>query len=38
MFVPNKLFVQLLDIPPTYFTFSKFFNSEFSYIEVWFTD
>ena len=31
-FFPNKLFGQLLDISP------KRLNSEFSYIEVWFTD
>ena len=31
-FFPNKLFGQLLDISP------KSLNSEFSYIEVWFTD
>ena len=37
-FVPNKSFSQLLDISPKQFIFSKTFNSEFSYIEVWFTD
>ena len=37
-FVPNKSFGQLLDISPTIFIFSKTFNSEFSYIKVWFTD
>ena len=37
-FVPNKSFSQLLDIPPKNFIFLKTFNSEFSYIEVWFTD
>ena len=37
-FVLNKSFGQLLDISPKYFTFLKTFNSEFSYIEVWFTD
>ena len=31
-FFPNKLFGQLLDISP------ESLNSEFSYIEVWFTD
>ena len=31
-FFPKKLFGQLLDISP------KSLNSEFSYIEVWFTD
>ena len=37
-FVPNKPFGQLLDISQKYFIFLKTFNSEFSYIEVWFTD
>ena len=37
-FVPNKLLGQLLDLSPKNFLFSKTFNSEFSYIEVWFTD
>ena len=37
-FVPNKSFGQLLDISPKNFIFLKTFNSEFSYIEVWFTD
>ena len=37
-FVPNKSFRQLLDISPKNFIFLKNFNSEFSYIEVWFTD
>ena len=37
-FVPNKSFGQLLDILPKNFTFLKTLNSEFSYIEVWFTD
>ena len=35
---PNKSFGQLLDISPKNFMFLKTFNSEFSYIEVWFTD
>ena len=35
-FVPNKTFGQLLNIPPKNFIFLKNFNSEFSYIEVWF--
>ena len=35
-FVPNKLFGQLLDISPKNFMFLKIFDSEFSYIEVWF--
>ena len=37
-FAPNKSFGQLLDISPKKFVFSKTFNSEFSYAEVWFTD
>ena len=37
-FISNKLFGQLLDISPKNFIFLKTFNSEFSYIEVWFTD
>ena len=37
-FVPNKSFGQLLDISPKNFLFLKTFDSEFSYIEVWFTD
>ena len=37
-FVPNKYFGQLLDILPKVFIFSKTFDSEFLYIDVWFTD
>ena len=37
-FVPNKSLRQLLDILPENFIFLKLFNSEFFYIEVWFTD
>ena len=37
-FLPNKSSGQLLDISLKNFVFSKNFNSEFSYIEVWFTD
>ena len=37
-FAPNKLFGQLLDISSENFIFLKTFDSEFSYIEVWFTD
>ena len=36
-FVPNKSFGQLLDIWFKNFIFLKTFDSEFSYIEVWFT-
>ena len=35
-FVPNKSLGQLLDISPKNFIFLKTFDSEFSYIEVWF--
>ena len=35
--VPNKLFNQLLHISPKNI-FLKIFNSEFSYIELWFAD
>ena len=37
-FVPDKSFGQLLHILPKNFIFLKTFDSEFSYIEVWFTD
>ena len=37
-FVPKKSFSQLLDILPKSFIFLKTFDSEFSYIEIWFTD
>ena len=37
-FTPNKSFGQLLDISIKNFISLKTFNSEFSYIEVWFTD
>ena len=37
-FVPRKPLGQLLDISPKNFIFLKNFYSEFSYIEVWFTD
>ena len=37
-FIPNKPFGQLLEISPGNIIFLKVFNSEFSYIEVWFTD
>ena len=36
--VPNIFFLQLLVILPKKFIFLKTFKSEFSYIEVWFTD
>ena len=37
-FLLDKSFDQLLDISPKIFTFLKIFNSDFSYIAVWFTD
>ena len=37
-FIPNKMFVQLLDISSNKIMFLKAFDSEFSYTEVWFTD
>ena len=37
-FVSNKSFGQLLDISPKDLNFLKTFGSEFSYIEVWFTE
>ena len=37
-FVPNKQFRQLLNISPHIFTMMKTVNTEFSSIEVWFTD
>ena len=36
--VTNKPFVELLDISLKKFIFFKSFNSEFSYIEAWFTN
>ena len=37
-FAHNKSFGQLLDISPKNFIILKTFNSDFSYIKVWFTD
>ena len=34
----NKLFGQLIDISTKNFIFLRTFNSEFLYIEIWFTD
>ena len=36
--VTNKLFGQLIDISQKKFIFMKILNSEFSYIDVWFSD
>ena len=38
IFVPNISFSKLLDISPKLFIFLKTFDSEFRYIEVWYTD
>ena len=38
MLFPNKAFGQLLDISPKNLIFLKTFDSEFLYIEVWYTD
>ena len=37
-FIPNIFFGQLLDVSPKNVISLKTFNSEFLYIEVWFTD
>ena len=37
-FVSNKSFGQLLNISPKNFIISKFFDPQFSYIEVWIID
>ena len=37
-FVPNKTFVQLINISPHAFAMMNTVNTEFSYVEVWFTD
>ena len=37
-FVANKSFGQLLEISSTNYIFLNILNSEFSFIEVWFTD
>ena len=37
-FVPNKQFGQLLNISPHVFTMMNTINTEFSSVEVWFTD
>ena len=37
-FIPNKSLGQLLDISQKIYIFLKMFNSEFLYIEIWFTD
>ena len=37
-FVPNKQYGQLISISPNSFIFLKTMNTEFSEIEIWFTD
>ena len=37
-FVPNKTFDQLINISPHAFTMMNTVNTEFTYVEVWFTD
>ena len=37
-FVPNKQFGQLINISPHSLTMMKTVNTEFSFVEVWFTD
>ena len=37
-FVPNKQFGQLIYISPHYLTMMNTVNTEFSFVEVWFTD
>ena len=37
-FVPNKQFGQLINISPNSLTMMNTFNTEFSFVEVWFTD
>ena len=37
-FVPNKQFGQLINISPNTLTMMNTFNTEFSFIKVWFTD
>ena len=37
-FVPNKQFGQLINIPPHSLTMMNTVNTEFSFVEVWFTD
>ena len=37
-FVPNKKFGEIINISPHAFTMMNTVNTEFSYVEVWFTD
>ena len=38
MFVPNKKYGQLITVSPETLTMLKTVNTEFSFIEIWFTD
>ena len=38
IFVPNKQFGQLINISPHSLTMMNTVNTEFSFVEVWFTD
>ena len=37
-FIPNKQFGQLINISPNTLTMMNTVNTEFSFVEVWFTD
>ena len=37
-FIPNKQFRQLINISPHSLTMMNTINTEFSFVEVWFTD
>ena len=37
-FIPNKKFGQLINLSPHAFTMMNTVNTEFSYVEIWFTD
>ena len=37
-FVPNKQFGQLINVSPHFLTMMNTVNTEFSFVEVWFTD
>ena len=38
IFVPNKQFCELINISPHFLTTMTTVNTEFSFVEVWFTD
>ena len=37
-FVPNKQFGQLINISPHFLTMMNTVNTEFSFVDIWFTD